>query len=478
MKNIIIKDFHAFHEAVETDFADQQQNILLYGENGSGKSSIYEALKVIFFYLEISQQITNDAVSPEDEQQRIREWKSKHLCKLSTVNDFTIKYDGEDYTTVDVSAYEVFMIDNNSLPLTDSISVRSLLGRVNFSNFDIDSFLENQAGFLLEYVNDALKESFFESLKLSYDETNEYRFKFKDPQRNDLEEVMNLPRCFNEAKLKLVSILVLLTAAELSMSINDPTKNKLLVLDDIINSLDVANRIMLIRYIFKHFPDDKVQKAVMTHNVSFFNLWHYYVNEILHTGNLWYCPDLVVSGVGHYLKGDVCTTADSIKVEFEANHNYEDTGNKLRRYFEYLLFKITKLLQVGPFNESTKLINNLFAKEHHQYFRVLEPSHEVLDVYDMVKKIRGIVDNAPADNNICNNIKGIIQNYNGDEYLDDLLPVIDDLKVYQKVALHQASHGHEGKDTIGNKEVYTSLYLLQKLERVVNSEDNKDVYTM
>ena len=93
------------------------------------------------------------AVSPEDEQQRIREWKSKHLCKLSTANDFIIKYDGEDYTAVDVSAYEVFMIDNHSLPLTDCISVRSLLSRVNFSNFDIDSFLENQAGFLLEYVN-------------------------------------------------------------------------------------------------------------------------------------------------------------------------------------------------------------------------------------------------------------------------------------------------------------------------------------
>ena len=56
--------------------------------------------------------------------------------------------------------------------------------------------------------------------------------------------------------------------------------------------------------------------------------------------------------------------------------------------------------------------------------------------------------------------------------------MIDDLKVFQKVVLHQSSHGHEEKETIGNNEIYTTLKLLEKLETEVNNKDNKDVYTM
>lgn len=53
IKNIKIENYRFFKEEQEFDFTSKDnipQNILLYGENGSGKTSLYNALKDFFFY--------------------------------------------------------------------------------------------------------------------------------------------------------------------------------------------------------------------------------------------------------------------------------------------------------------------------------------------------------------------------------------------------------------------------------------------
>ncbi len=53
LKNIKIENYRFFKEEQEFDFTSKDnipQNILLYGENGSGKTSLYNALKDFFFY--------------------------------------------------------------------------------------------------------------------------------------------------------------------------------------------------------------------------------------------------------------------------------------------------------------------------------------------------------------------------------------------------------------------------------------------
>jgi len=58
------------------------------------------------------------------------------------------------------------------------------------------------------------------------------------------------------------------------------------------------------------------------------------------------------------------------------------------------------------------------------------------------------------------------------------MDIVDDLKLYQKLVLHQASHGHSGKSTISRKEIVASLDLLAKMEAAVTAGKNKDVYTV
>ncbi|MDX9742914.1 MAG: ATP-binding protein, partial [Arcobacteraceae bacterium] len=53
LKNISIENYRFFKEKQEFNFTSKEnipQNILLYGENGSGKTSLYNALKDFFFY--------------------------------------------------------------------------------------------------------------------------------------------------------------------------------------------------------------------------------------------------------------------------------------------------------------------------------------------------------------------------------------------------------------------------------------------
>lgn len=49
IQNIKIEKFKGFSDTVEiNDMADK--SLLIYGENGSGKSSLYEALRLTMYY--------------------------------------------------------------------------------------------------------------------------------------------------------------------------------------------------------------------------------------------------------------------------------------------------------------------------------------------------------------------------------------------------------------------------------------------
>ena len=69
MKKLIIKNFKAYQNETTINF--DNKNFLLYGENGAGKSSIYEALKIIFFYDRVASNI--ESAETEEEQMQFNE---------------------------------------------------------------------------------------------------------------------------------------------------------------------------------------------------------------------------------------------------------------------------------------------------------------------------------------------------------------------------------------------------------------------
>lgn len=480
MRKLYLKNFRAFRDDFTVELKGLQEHALLYGENGAGKSSLYEALKIIFFYERLDKEIIADAVDEADEERRRRQWRQRNICKMSAVADFKIQLDNTDYgTDLDVSHYKVCMLSNGEIPIGDKISVKKLLKDAYITGLKVDAILNDEYNrdFLIDYVNESLKTDFFETIEVSYDQTDEFNLTLKDLSRNDLEETTQLLRCFNEAKIKLVSLLIMLSAAELVFSPYNGNNTYLLILDDIINSLDIANRDLLVRHIFKRFPDEKYCKFVMTHNVSYYNLWHFYVNDFQRkTHNKWYFASLYVSAdSSHKLFDYEEDKVDNIEKDYKAAPNDPMIGNRLRQHFERLLYETARIAQVGPFNESGTLIANLVRKKN--AFIYAPGKGDPKNVYDMVDEIQEKIRYTTKDK-VKKELKVILDKYNAANYYWKLLDIVDNVKLYQKVVLHQSSHGHMGSSTFSNKEITATIALLRQMEKVVNENKDKDVYTI
>lgn len=480
MKKIFLSDFRAFRDDFTIELKGLQEHALIYGENGAGKSSLYEALKILFFHNRIDKEVIADAIDEADEERKRRQWKQRNICKMSAVTDFAIKLDGANYGTgLDVSKYKVCMLSNAEIPIGNKISVRQLLTDTYITGLDIDNILdvEYNRDFLIAYINDSLKTDFFETIEVRFDESEEFNLTLKDTSRNDLEETTQLLRCFNEAKIKLVSVLVLLASSELAFTPYNNDNTYFLIFDDIINSLDIANRGLLVRYIFKRFPDEKYRKFVMTHNVSYYNLWRFYVNDFEHkTKNKWYFASLYVSAdSSHKLFDNKEDNVDNIEKDYKETPNNPIIGNRLRQHFERLLYETARIAQVGPFNESGTLIANLVRRKNAYIFCTGEGNPK--NVYDMVDEIRKKIKYTTKDK-IKKELTAILDKYNAANYYGKLMDIVDDVKLYQKVVLHQSSHGHVGAPTFSDKEIRASIALLRQMETVVNENKDKNVYTI
>jgi len=108
IKNLTIKNFKAFLGEYEFDFCDEKgnaKNILIYGENGSGKSSLYWALYHIFN----SYEYKSLAMLDIDHFKKINDTYGhqsgdkvlKHLANLMTSivrkSDIVMRYGGEEF---------------------------------------------------------------------------------------------------------------------------------------------------------------------------------------------------------------------------------------------------------------------------------------------------------------------------------------------------------------------------------------------
>src|ERR1035437_7959628 len=106
MNKFQIKYFKAFKDELNIDL--YYKNLLLYGENGSGKSSIFEALKVVFFNDIITTTIP-DAPTPEETVQITNDFWAKYNNKI-TNRQFEIKINDTDYKTFSTVNHQSFMV--------------------------------------------------------------------------------------------------------------------------------------------------------------------------------------------------------------------------------------------------------------------------------------------------------------------------------------------------------------------------------
>lgn len=455
MDNLKIKDFKVFSAQIEI-FLDGK-NILLYGENGSGKSSIFEALKIIFLRDILEKRRISITATPEEEVQIKNDLYNSYNNKNSTT-PFCLEINNTDYKLFDTNNYQVFMISPEILSIGTTISLKDILESLWFKiDGDVDVIMNEWHEIIALEVTQQMLNLFREDIEITFDATDDFKCIVSDLQKN-LYRRDDLNSSFNEAKLHLIKLLIIFNIVKISSKIA-PDIKKILVLDDFITSLDVANRTFLIRYIMDEFQE--FQKIILTHNVSFYNLTKYAICQISKESEKWSWLNLYIMGnLAHISQQSSEKTVDAIRKEYEGpNPDIEQTGNLIRKKFEVLLYELSKLLQIGTFEESSKIIE-LLSRNEPIYF-----NQAGKNVNDLVKDIE-ITLNSPYDVNLKQRLLTKIADYRKTDFAN-LKTIIRDLTLYQKVSMHPMSHGTIGLTSFTHKEIKESLILLEGLEKCI-----------
>lgn len=466
MKNIVIKNFKAFGDDPVMIGGTTKQgvplNVLCYGENGSGKSSIFEALKFAFHYERIKRERNLHHLTGEELANAFRQIQLDFGHKNAGV-DFEISVNNTSYADFNIAHYHVYMISGDDLESRNQINVKEILKKAWLGHHDIDAeFSDAHMDIVVDDVNQFLSEFFFEAIRVSRSQNGTFLLKIVDTAKG-LEQDDDLKMWFNEAKIHLVTLLSMLGSI-LLMAPKGENEKRILVLDDFITSLDMANRTFLYQCIVSRFKDFQV--LLFTHNTSFYNLCDHFISEDKVQKDKW-----LRQGVFEYNNKHVVYNldkADTIKKLEQRLHDHpnevHDIGNDVRQYFEVLLHRLAMLLMAGAKEETTGILAEISKKLNRRVFKV--DGGKVFYMHDLVNSLMNVVAKAPSDRQL-EVIKKKLKEFNDAKDTDKLSDNLQAMVIYQKVALHQSSHGHAGLPDLSAKEIKASLTVMKKMEATI-----------
>jgi len=447
MNKLFLKDFKAFSEEMTLEL--NNKNILLYGENGAGKSSLYEAIKYIFFQSKIENDKIPMGSTPEVREQYKSDMKSSYNNKQNN-NPFVLKINNIEYENFNKDEYEVFMISSESLRIESAICLPDLIKKCYFKIDNIENLLSIFFSDIQTEVNRLLKETFKENIEIFIDNSDNYKCTIKDIRRGFTRKE-GVKDFFNEAKLNLIMLLLHFLIIGL---VSDSSKKRLLVFDDFISSMDMSNRTFLIDYILQTFGDN-FQKIILTHNIGFYNLTMHIINKKDNKNHEWDFCNMYEIGNRHkvYQKSQIEKVSKIQQDYASGDFDLEDLGNRIRKKFEILLYEFSKLLMIGAVEETNKILD-ILTNEKPIYL------DQKKNIYDLIDEIES---DLRVNHSLQNRLKTRIGSYRKVDY-GNLKYILKNLTLYQKVTMHPLSHGSIGLTPFTRKEMDESLNLLAILE--------------
>ena len=467
MKDIVIKNFKAFGDTPVTIGGSSKQglplNVLCYGENGSGKSSVFEALKFAFHYERIKRERNLHHLTGAALANALRQIQLDYGHKNAGV-DFEIAVNNRSYINFNASQYHAYMICGDDLESRNQIDVKEILKNAWLGHHDIDAeFTDAHMEVVVDDVNQFLSEFFFETIRVSRSQNGTFLLKIVDTTKG-LDQDDDLKVWFNEAKIHLVILLAMLGSI-LLMAPKGGNEKRILVLDDFITSLDMANRTFLYQCIISRFKDFQV--LIFTHNTSFYNLCDHFISEDKEQKEKW-----LRQGVFEYNNMHVVYSldkSDTIRKLEQRLHDHpndvHDIGNDVRQYFEVLLHRLAMLLMAGAKEETTGILAEISKKLDKRVFKVA--GEKVYYMHDLVNSLLNVVTRTREDRQL-EVIKKKLKEFNDARDTDKLSENLQAMVIYQKVALHQSSHGHAGLPDLSAKEIKASLTVMKKIEATID----------
>jgi len=286
-------------------------------------------------------------------------------------------------------------------------------------------------------------------------------------QIKDVEDRGDFKNHFNEAKLKLISIAIYFSLAK-KFEIEN-SNLKLLVLDDFLTSLDMANRKFIMQYIFKNFKDYQI--IIFTHNLQFYNLISKLLNMRNENSN-WDIKNiflrddneaLIYDKEENYLKK---AKKELLKGEFHIS------GNFLRKEFERIINEFKQILELGKIEQLNNILEILKSNTNENKF-YKKPFNLLNKLNNRYLNIENIINNSENINakigKIRFEIKQIknISKINECEFIN-LKNLLTNTEFYKNIFFNSASHSNEEIE-IYRKECVNSIKLMEEIDKILKS---------
>jgi ABC-type Mn2+/Zn2+ transport system ATPase subunit len=345
--NISIKNFRGLPITYVFNF-NEKKNMLIYGENGSGKTSLFQAIKKFFetsisntsitqfgnHFNTINKHHTTSHVSLTLSDQQIYTWDetstpyNNQLIQMINKNKGCLDY----HNILEVHYVHRFTNEINLYPLLTRVILANITNDLSQQTFiedlmEIESMLNQStpdirkctqllqqynSGFiniLITLTNQAnqfldvfFKETRIEFRLSDYEQTPLQLIKkgskyllaepqlFLDVWFADV-KIENPHHFLNEARLSAIAISLYFAA----LTIMPPAPLSLLMLDDVLIGIDLANRMSVLKILTSH-PFNQWQIILLTHDKIWYNIIQRYTSDL----NTWACYEMYLDKQSRY----------------------------------------------------------------------------------------------------------------------------------------------------------------------------------
>jgi AAA15 family ATPase/GTPase len=311
---IELKGFRVFHGGYQIDLGKEGRNLLVYGENGSGKTSLYEAINLFLssrpplpefvanrnIFVETDDNYVKISLGDGQNPDQLYEWSKDAnpytepiiIAAAKTKGFFDYKLLLETYflqrnqqrvNIFDILVKNLISNINNGISNTpfgeewtrlEELTKGRMTPRgreqVNQAVGDLVDGLTNIISDLNTYVNVILTD-FDNTIGVSISPPE---IEFDSEKKQFVKTEINLSVTYyqkainnhhlilNEARLSAIALSIYLA----SILLNPPSQLKILALDDVLIGLDMSNRLPMIKVVQREFIDREWQVILTTYD--------------------------------------------------------------------------------------------------------------------------------------------------------------------------------------------------------------------
>lgn len=550
INELTVKNFKFFVGEESLDF--DCKNVLVYGENGSGKSSLYWALYTFlqsslktndeikkYFDKDNPQNLINRFVSDnekddvflslviEDKNKITESFKiSRNLINTNLTENTNIKkanstsdfinykllsrfYDFRNSEDMDIwdlfekEILEYITIDDknfkkswdslkdgldkigNSYPAMTTQTYKNFEEKLNIFNSDMNNFLLR----IIRSTNIILEENFKEKISITLEYKNAIYNDFVEDSRTKRSHLVKVPQIilkvkFNDEDIdkphtflneaKLTAIALSLRFAILKTRLLGDDILKILVLDDLLISLDMSHRLEVINIILNDEDLKEYQKIILTHDRGFFNLLNQKISHLE-----WKVFEFYNQNEKQCIK-EHKTELDKARELFE-NNDFEASANYLRKETENILknFLDPNLKHINKeFKTLEDLINRVkneleedFKNEFNRIFKFKNFDTELLSKVDTDFENNQTLELAQKSKlrSLRKKLFEFTKKYH--TYEMEKIQIFDELKRIKDRVLNPLSHKNEAP--IFKKEVEDAIELVGRLKEFLKDKKSK-----